>query len=133
MFSLADPSAPAQSGTYVTSNIYNRLVFDDYMYLLTTSGLNVVDISDGMNPVTETTLSLPYSGLDAITRVEQNLIIAGGDHHPVFVDITDSTAPVIYGEPIGTDSEWPIRGLDSDGIYLYELCESVGVRIWELF
>ncbi len=61
------------------------------------------------------------------------MIIGGGDHHPVFVDISDPTAPEIYGEPIDGDPDRPIVGLNSDGKYLYELCESRGVRIFELF
>lgn len=134
IFSLATPSAPAQDDVFVAGmNIENRLIFGDWLFLLLDSQLVVVDISDPMNPVTETTVDLPYSGMKNITRMEQYIICSSESEHPVFIDISDPANPSIYGQPITDDPVWPIRGLDSKGGFLYELCDSYGVRIYQLF
>jgi len=134
VFNLATPSAPAQGGVYVVGgNINDSLAFGDYLFLAYGSTLGVVDISDPLNPTQVTNLTMPYSQMKYLTRVEQYLIVGDTDHHPVFVDITDPSSPVIYGEPITDDPIWPIRGLNSSENYLYELCDSYGVRMYQLY
>lgn len=135
IYTLAVPEAPAQAGTYVGSaaEIRDRLIFGDWMFLLYSSELAVLDISDPLNPVFETSITLPHGDMHSITRMEQYVIAGNTDQQPVFVDITDPTSPGIFGSPITDDVTWSIRGLDSGGRYLYELCDSYGVRIYEVF
>jgi hypothetical protein len=103
------------------------------LFLLYSSSLEVVDISDPLNPGHVTSINLPHGTMEHITRNEQYLIVGDADHQPVFVDITDPASPVIYGEPITDDVIWSITGLLSGGEYLYELCDSYGVRIYDIF
>ena len=134
IYNLAVPDTPAQAGLYAGAyNIINRLIYEDWLFLLYSSTLTVLDISDPLNPVFETSIILPYGSMKHITRMEQYLIVGDTDHQPVFIDITDPASPVIYGEPITDDVTWQISGLVADNEYLYVLNESYGVRIYDMY
>jgi len=134
IYDLTEPNAPVHADSYfVSDSMENLLIFGDWMYLIGANKLIPVDISNPLIPVSTTSVSLPYPGMRYITRIEQFLIIGDMNHHPVFYDISDPISPVLYGEPITDDPIWPIRGLDSNGGFLYELCDSYGVRIYQLF
>jgi hypothetical protein len=51
----------------------------------------------------------------------------------VFIDISDPSAPVVWGEPITTDKFFPIRNIIAKDEYLYELADSIGVRIFKMY
>jgi hypothetical protein len=132
-FDLQDPDAPQElSPAYPVTNVQDRLIFGNYMYLLLPDTLWVMDITDPLNPGFVTAVGLPFYGANCITRLEQYLFVAAPDRHPVKIDITDPASPIVGDSPISGTPEWPIRNLNASSGHLYELCDSIGLRIFEL-
>lgn len=133
IFDLADPDSPVeQAPPYPVSQVRDRVIFGNWMYLLMPDVMWVMDITDPLNPDFVTAVGLPFNDASCMTRLEQYLFIAAPDEHPVTVDIADPASPVVGSSPISGDPEWPIRNINVSSGHLYELCDSIGLRIFEL-
>jgi hypothetical protein len=131
---ISDPDAPVYSGdTYPVTSVSDTLVYGDWLFLVLDHNLWVMDITDPLNPGFETAVGLYNYNNANISRLEQYLFISPPDKHPEMVDITDPSSPIAGVFPLGSgDAEYTIRDLNVSAGYLYELCDSIGVRIFEL-
>jgi len=132
IYDLQNPQVPQWASTYPVTNVRDRLIFGDWLYLVLPDTLWVMDISDPLNPTFVTAVGVSINNLTCITRLEQYLFVCSADRHPKVIDITDPASPVVSLSPINGTPEWPIRNLNASSGHLYELCDSIGVRIYEL-
>jgi hypothetical protein len=134
-YDLTNPDTPVEHGTYgpISGTFTDRLILGNWMFTLTADSVMVFDISDPFNPDFVTALGMPYADMSALTIMGQYLIASSPNHHPVFIDVSDPASPSIYGEPITTDKFFTIEGVIANDGYLYELADSIGVRIFKFF
>jgi len=135
IYDLTDPTSPAEYDVYgpLMDSIEDCVVSGKWLFLLMPARLEVFDATDPLNPTFVESLTLPHAPMLYMTQLENYLAVCDPNHHPVFIDISDPSAPTIFGEPITTDKFYTIRDLIAHEGFLYELTDSMGIRIFRMF
>ena len=99
VYDVSDPKVPSKIGQFDLQDRASRMeVEGDYLYLLFTGQLRILDISDPSSPETVSVVAAGEQAWDL--RVEDGLLVAahGSDEIQVF-DVQDPLMPVLVSEP----------------------------------
>ncbi len=134
-YSLLNPDEPQLIKVFPMSLYFRDFeIRDGYLYIIDLFQLKIYDISDPLvDPQLISSTPLPVTGIYFLTLWEQYAVCGGDNDHPWFIDITDPSAPEVSGQPVEGDPVWRLRDVIMDGRYMYELYDSIGLRVFKLY
>jgi hypothetical protein len=135
VLSLANIDFPIQVNNIpIGHDIKELKVRNNYLYALTTDTLEVLDLSTPDAPSIVGTVTLPHApGMQFMDLDNQYAYVADADHPVVAVNLWPPDGPQVYGDVTKPQPGFPTKGLLINNGFLYEMHDTIGLKIYDLY